>query len=170
MSHRLTAGVLITALFTCALPGHAAPAAAAAQPTVSVQDQRDAQLRQLADDYYQALARFEPLDATDSGDNRFDDQLGISIAPALRAQQFARYRGYLQRLHAIARARLKRADRIDYDVLAFDLHSALALGAFPEHLLPMLSLPQFHQVVLGDGTVPLNLLETNVARWIARQR
>lgn len=41
--------------------------------------------------------------------------------------------------------------------------ASLALG-------PAFSPPQFHQVVLGDGTVPLNLLETNVVRWIAGQR
>jgi uncharacterized protein (DUF885 family) len=29
------------------------------------------------------------------------------------------------------------------------------------------SLPAFHQVVLGDGTLPLALLESKVDRWIA---
>jgi uncharacterized protein (DUF885 family) len=29
------------------------------------------------------------------------------------------------------------------------------------------SLPKFHEIVLGDGTVPLSLLETKVDRWIA---
>jgi len=32
------------------------------------------------------------------------------------------------------------------------------------------SLPAFHAVVLGDGTVPLALLETKVERWIASQQ
>jgi uncharacterized protein (DUF885 family) len=32
------------------------------------------------------------------------------------------------------------------------------------------SLPKFHEVVLGDGTLPLSLLETKVDRWIAGQK
>jgi uncharacterized protein (DUF885 family) len=32
---------------------------------------------------------------------------------------------------------------------------------------PKFNLPAFHQVVLGDGTLPLSLLEAKVDRWIA---
>jgi uncharacterized protein (DUF885 family) len=32
------------------------------------------------------------------------------------------------------------------------------------------SLPAFHQVVLGDGTLPLSLLESKVDRWIAESK
>jgi uncharacterized protein (DUF885 family) len=32
------------------------------------------------------------------------------------------------------------------------------------------SLPAFHAVVLGDGTLPLALLEAKVDRWIASQQ
>jgi uncharacterized protein (DUF885 family) len=32
------------------------------------------------------------------------------------------------------------------------------------------SLPAFHQVVLGDGTLPLSLLEAKVDRWIAASK
>jgi hypothetical protein len=46
----------------------------------------------IADQYYDAAARFEPIGATENGDNRFDDQLGMSIAPAKRAAQFKLYR------------------------------------------------------------------------------
>jgi uncharacterized protein (DUF885 family) len=32
------------------------------------------------------------------------------------------------------------------------------------------SLPKFHEIVLGDGTLPLSLLEAKVERWIAESR
>jgi uncharacterized protein (DUF885 family) len=32
------------------------------------------------------------------------------------------------------------------------------------------NLPAFHQVVLEDGTIPLDLLEAKVSHWIATQR
>ncbi|HJV00125.1 MAG TPA: DUF885 domain-containing protein [Burkholderiaceae bacterium] len=91
----------------------------------------------LADTYYQATARFEPIGATENGDNRFDDQLGLGIAPANRAKQFALYRQYSKQLAAIPRAQLDRGDRINYDILAFELHGLLAMEKFPEHLLPI---------------------------------
>ena len=33
----------------------------------------------IADEYYDAVARFEPIGSTENGDNRFDNQLGMSI-------------------------------------------------------------------------------------------
>jgi hypothetical protein len=36
------------------------------------------QIKQLAADYYLANARFEPVGQTYAGNNRFDDQLGLS--------------------------------------------------------------------------------------------
>ncbi|HEU4775747.1 MAG TPA: DUF885 domain-containing protein [Telluria sp.] len=119
----------------------AAPAAPAAQATLAVPAASPAAVRQqllaLADAYYQATARFEPIGATENGDNRYDDQLGMSIAPAVRAKQFALYRQYSKQLAAIPRATLDRADRINYDILAYELHGLLAMEKFPEHLLPI---------------------------------
>ena len=91
----------------------------------------------LADQYYDAAARFEPLGATENGDNRFDDQLGMSIAPAKRAAQFKLYRQFATRLKAIQRAQLDTGDRINYDILGYELKGLLAMERFPEHLLPI---------------------------------
>jgi uncharacterized protein (DUF885 family) len=35
---------------------------------------------------------------------------------------------------------------------------------------PKFSLPQFHAIVLGEGTLPLALLEKKVDRWIAENK
>jgi uncharacterized protein (DUF885 family) len=35
---------------------------------------------------------------------------------------------------------------------------------------PKFSLPKFHELVLGEGTLPLSLLEAKVDRWIAANR
>ena len=95
------------------------------------------QLDLLADQYYDALAKFDPVGATENGDGRFDDQIGMAIAPAVRARQFARYHGYQQRLHAIARAALGPRGQINYDILNYELASDLSFAPFPEHLLPL---------------------------------
>ena len=111
-------------------------AAIAAAPQTSAAPAQKALLA-LADEYYDANARFEPIGGTENGDNRFDDQLGLSIAPAQRAKQFALYRQFQQRLQHIARAQLSELDRINYDILAYELHGLLMMEKFPEHLLPI---------------------------------
>ena len=78
------------------------PASAAATP-------ESRQINALADEYYESLARFEPVWATENGDSRFNDKLGLSISPKMRARQFARYRSYVKRLSAIPRARSRSA-------------------------------------------------------------
>ena len=142
MKHRFAAGTLGT-LAVSLLLAHAPltqaaqPAAKAAiAPAVSAPQARQ-QLQVVADQYYDALARFEPINATESGDNRFDDQLGAAIVPAARAKQFALYRQYQKTLRAIARQQLSHQDQINYDILDYELASALSLERFPEYLLPL---------------------------------
>jgi uncharacterized protein (DUF885 family) len=110
---------------------------AAAKVSAQVADAAGKKLNALADEYYDALARFEPVSASENGDNRFSDQIGMSIAPAMRAKQFALYRGFQKRLQAISPVQLVQRDRTSYDILYYELAMALRFEAFPEHLLPI---------------------------------
>src|SRR5262249_17903045 len=56
---------------------------------------------------------------------------------AQRVKQFERLRGISKRLLAIPRAKLDHGDRISYDVLAYELKTALAYEPFPDYLLPI---------------------------------
>ncbi|MES2149849.1 MAG: DUF885 domain-containing protein [Pseudomonadota bacterium] len=132
MKHHIALGTLCAALLTAVV----APAGATAtHATLAPQAQR--QLDQLADAYYDAVARFEPIGATENGDNRFDDQIGMSIAPIQRARQFARYDAFLARLQAIPRAQLDRRAQTNYDILEFELRGELSMRAFPSYLMPI---------------------------------
>ena len=159
MRYRFTvATTLAAALFLCAAPASAAPAATRADSqAATVQAER--QLQALGDEYYDALARFNPINSTENGDNRYDSQLGMSIAPAMRARQFALYHQYALRLRAIARAQLKGAGKINYDILDYELRSALSFEPFPQHLLPisqMDSLPvTLANYASGEGSQPI---------------
>ncbi|MRW88119.1 DUF885 family protein [Pseudoduganella sp. FT26W] len=115
------------------------PAAAAPAGKVSaeVAASADKAVLAIANEYYDAVARFEPIGATENGDNRFDDQLGLSIAPARRAAQFKLYRGFAKRLQAIKPYQLDVKGRINYDILAYELQGLIAMERFPEHLLPV---------------------------------
>jgi uncharacterized protein (DUF885 family) len=129
-----TTAVALTLAFAQAAPMHAiaAPASkASAQPGAAVA------LGRLANDYYQDKARFEPVMVTFFGDNRFDDQLGLSILPANRARRAAELRKQTQRLHAIAADQLGSDDRLSYDILDFELKDELEALQFPDHLMPI---------------------------------
>jgi len=143
-----------------------APALAADQPAstpakqAAVNPQAGKALNKLADEYYDALARFDPVSASESGDNRFVDQIGMSIAPSERAKQFARYKSFQKRLHAIKRDQLNSRDQTSYDILDYELSTALRFEPFPEHLLPinqMDSLPvTLANYASGQGAQPLS--------------
>ena len=135
------------------------PVQAASAPAAAALSRADHQLDQLADSYYDAAARFDPIGATENGDSRFNDSIGMSIGPKQRAHQFALYRGYLARLHKMDRARLSHSEQVSYDILDYELAAALKLEPFPEHLLPinqMDSVPvTLANYASGQGSQPL---------------
>ena len=137
MKQTLTLGTLAAACLIACAPALAADTAA--KPTAGATNASAAskQLNKLADEYWDAQARFDPVSAGESGDNRFPDQIGMSIAPKNRAHQFALYKGYLKRLHAIRRDGLAQRDQTSYDILDYELKTALRFEPFPEHLLPL---------------------------------
>jgi uncharacterized protein (DUF885 family) len=97
-----------------------------------------AALAALAERYYDAQARFDPVySATMIGDNRFDDQLPIGIAPAHRKRRFAMVREAQRELAAIPRADLGPADALTHDLLARELRTRLGFEPFDDHLLPL---------------------------------
>jgi uncharacterized protein (DUF885 family) len=136
-----------TALAATTHAAKAAPSAAARQ------------LDRLADQYYDALARFDPVAASENGDNRFIGEIGMSIAPKLRARQFALYRDIAKRLQQVDRASLDHAGQVNYDILAYELASAASFEGFPEHLLPLNHMDSMPVVLAnyagGQGAQPL---------------
>jgi uncharacterized protein (DUF885 family) len=139
MNRTLNAAILAALLAAGApiLSAHAAATAAtpAATPSAAAAERR---LDSLAARFYDARARFDPLlYATANGDSRYDDQIGMAIAPTVRAGYFAANHKLLDDLHKIDRARLGDKARLNYDILAFEIRSQLDLERFPEHLLPL---------------------------------
>jgi uncharacterized protein (DUF885 family) len=163
MKLRIKPAALATALLLAGVPlAHNAGAATAA-PSARAAAPAQKRLLALAGEYYDAVARFDPMSATANGNNRYDDQLGLTISPQRRAQQFALYRQYAKRLHAIPRAQLGREDRISYDILDFELKSLLSLAPFPDHLLPleqMSSMPvMLANLASGESSQPINTVK-----------
>jgi uncharacterized protein (DUF885 family) len=153
----LHATALAVALFTGTV---LCPVALAASRPASATAQTANQVDRLADRFYVARAKFDPLlYATANGDSRYDDQIGMAISPSVRAKQFALYHTLQKQLQAIDRKQLSQKEQLNYDVLGFEIGAMLDLERFPEHLLP---LDQFDNVpstlanyASGTGSQPL---------------
>lgn len=159
---RLRRPVLLCMLAAAfASPCSAFAAAATNAPSVHARaaTPASAKIDQLATAFYQARAQFDPLMITANGDSRYDSELGLAIAPKVRAAHFARYRQLRRQLSALPRASLNQDQQLDWDLLAYELDAELALAPFPAHLLP---LDQFDNVpstlanyASGAGSQPL---------------
>ncbi len=118
------------------------------------------QISVLADEFYITRAQFDPLNfATANGDSRFDDQIGMSIAPNVRANYFVRIHRLQKRLAQIPHVTLSDADQLNEDILGFELSSSLDLESFPEHLLPLNQMDNVPSTLAnyasGTGSQPL---------------
>jgi uncharacterized protein (DUF885 family) len=121
---------LLSACLVACMVSHAFAAKGSSDPAGA--------LATLADQYYEAQARFDPVySATLVGDNRFDADLPIGIAPAERDRRFAMYARVQKQLEAIPRSRLGEEDALTYDMLALDVHTRLGFRRFKDHLLPL---------------------------------
>ncbi|MEO7495739.1 MAG: DUF885 domain-containing protein, partial [Massilia sp.] len=165
------------------LPAFAAPAAApmpmppppmpaalradlAAPPPLATQVQTPAaRLAALAETYYEAQARFDPLSATVTGDNRFDDLLPMTIVPAVRARQFAMLHEVHDELMRIDRSKLAGTDLTTFDCLLVETNTQIAFEPFKDYLLPLNHMDSVPVVVAnygsGDGSQPI----TTVAQY-----
>ncbi|HWW73407.1 MAG TPA: DUF885 domain-containing protein [Duganella sp.] len=158
---RCRATLRTSALITSLLVVGVGISPAQAAPTATVQAaQAQKQLAKLAAAFHAARCKFDPLlFATANGDSRYNDQIGLSISPSVRAAQFALYRQMQKQLMGVRRDRLGDPDQLTYDLLSYELNNAMQLESFPEHLLP---LNQFDNVPStlanyadGTGSQPL---------------
>jgi prolyl oligopeptidase len=93
-------------------------------------------LHRLFDDYWQFRMRRDPERATYLGDHRFGHLLR-DYSDEARLAQLAAFRGFRQRLAAIDRAALPPEDRVSADLFNWTIDEALALAAYPDHLMPI---------------------------------
>ncbi len=158
----LTSATLIATLLMGA--GMAPPALAATAKAHMPADAAQKQLARLAAAFHTARCKFDPLlFATANGDSRYDDQIGLSISPKVRAAQFTLYRTMQKQLMAVRRDQLGNQDQLTYDLLSYELNNAMQLESFPEHLLP---LNHFDNVITtlanyadGTGSQPLGTVK-----------
>jgi uncharacterized protein (DUF885 family) len=88
-------------------------------------------------DYHEDYLRLFPVEATLSGDSRYNDTLPNDISVAYREQLRQFYQNYKDRLSAIDRNGLDEEDRLSYDIIAWNCDLGLERLTFKEHLMPI---------------------------------
>src|ERR1700761_3950897 len=72
---------------------------------------------QFLDNYYEQELKFSPLNATQNGDNRYNDLLPIDISESYRDSLRAFYKSYLDSLSQFSRQNMNANDKISFDIL-----------------------------------------------------
>jgi uncharacterized protein (DUF885 family) len=99
--------------------------------------------RQLIAEEWETRMVEDPLLATFTGDQRFNDRLP-GMAEADFERRMGLMRGFLDRLAAIDREALPPADRLDYDIFGRLLSNELRLLEFRAYRLPLSKAGGFH--------------------------
>lgn len=125
------------------------------------------ELNKIMQNYYEHNAGYDPVSATLNGDNRFDDQIGMSIDPQIRADHFVLYRKFSEQLHKIDFNLLDQRDQTSYKYLDYLITRALSFEKFPAHMLPvnqMESMPiTLANFANGKGSQPIATPEQYLA-------
>lgn len=138
------------ALGGCATPPAAPETVAAAQ----TESDRATRLAALYEQWFEEGLKLNPLQATQIGDPRYNDQLPNLLAPAYRESINAYNTRYLQAAEAIGADGLSGQDLLSYELFVRDRKMDLEEAQYPRHLAPLNQFYSFANqfAVLGAGT------------------
>jgi uncharacterized protein (DUF885 family) len=125
-----------------------------ATPAATVAADRAAQLAALYEEYWEENLRLNPMQATQLGDPRYNDQLPNMLSPEYREQLREFNQRHLDRARAIGDAGLAGQDLLSYEIFVRDREMELEGFRFPSDLIPI---NQFYNLanfiaILGSGT------------------
>ena len=130
---RIFALLAVAVTLACALPAALSRADEAA----------GRQLAQLFVDSFEFELKEDPLFATSYGDRRYNDKLP-SVGLADQQRRLAQERSFLERWKSIDRAKLSRAEQINYDIFGRLAQDRIAEGDFHTYLMPITNRNGFH--------------------------
>lgn len=117
----------------------------------------------MLDEHFEQSLALQPLDATEIGDYRYNDQYANSIGPEHRARQHELNSEFLAQLAAIRRDELSAQEQLSYDMFKLRLETALAGERFPMHLAPVnqfySATSSFVQLGSGSGLHPFDTVK-----------
>ncbi|GAA5006347.1 DUF885 family protein [Pseudoluteimonas lycopersici] len=164
---------LLCAALAAALASFATPALRAADAPMATAPATDkaAQLAKFYADYWEATLKFNPLQATFQGDDRYNDQLPDFYSAEFRKQSHDFTVDWLNRAQAIGSDGLTGQDLISYEIFVHDAKESLEGEQYPDWMLPvdqMGSIATFAaQLGNGTGAQPFKTVK-DYDNWLAR--
>lgn len=116
--------VLIWAIISCS-------------PKEAVKTDMEQSFGKMLDGYYEEYLRFNPLEATQIGDNRYNDQFPNDISTEYRSNLRAFYKRYQDTLKLYDRAKLTPQEQLSYDILARETAFRQEFMNYPDNLMPV---------------------------------
>jgi len=148
-------------------------------PDRSIPDNKDFAV--VLNDYYNDRMKYFPVEATQNGDNRYNDQLPADFTDSYLDTLRSFYGGYLEKVNIFDREKLNQNDQISYDVLSrelkmdlegINLHLAINNVTMPN--IQYMPFNQFEGIPLflgqmgsGTGIQPFKTVE-DYNNWISR--
>ena len=164
---------LLCAALAAALASFATPSLRAADAPTATAPAADkaAQLDKFYADYWEALLKLNPLQATFQGDNRYNDQMPDFYSAEFRKQSHDFTREWLDKAQAIGSDGLQGQDLISYEIFVRDAKESLEGEQYPDWMLPvdqMGSIATFAaQLGNGTGAQPFKTVK-DYDNWLAR--
>lgn len=128
-------------------------------------------LAPLLHQYYEDHLKLSPLEATQNGDNRYNDQLPNDMTAEFRNREKQLLQQYLDSLQAYDRSALSENDQMSYDVLKWELNISMERLQYPDDLMPInqfWSLPlTMGQLGSGTGNQPFKTVK-DYENWLGR--
>lgn len=123
------------------------------------------------DDYYEERLKLFPIEATQQGDTRYNDQLPIDISQEFLSRTKAFYTDIQKKLNSFDREKLSDEDKISYDILKRELALQLEQYPFHQEAIPFnqftgLTLV-FGQLGSGEGAQPFKSVK-DYDDWLKR--
>ena len=167
----LLAAALAIALVGCATTSPGGTGKASGADIVFASSDKAARLDKLYADYWEALLRLNPVQATFQGDNRYNDQLPDFGTAEFRAQSRKFTQDWLQRIEAIGSDGLQGQALLSYEIFVRDAKNSLEADKYPGWMQPinqMGGMPSFAvQLGSGTGAQPFKTVK-DYENWLAR--
>ncbi|WP_027081450.1 DUF885 domain-containing protein [Luteimonas mephitis] len=165
----LSLAIAATIAGALALPSaaFAQEAAAAAAPA----SDKAAKLNALYDEYWEALLKLNPLQATFQGDSRYNDQLPDFYSADFRAKSHDFTENWLKRIEAVGSDGLSGQDLLSYEIFVRDAADSLESEKYPDWMMPVNQMGSIasYAIMLGSGTgaQPFKTVK-DYDNWLAR--
>jgi len=129
------------------------------------------QVARLFEEYWEERMQLFPLEATQNGDNRYNDRLNLDISEPFRDTLRQFYTNYLNRLQHFDRNKLNENDKISYDIFKREMEMQLEGLSFNFHHIPFQQfwgLPlTIGQLGSGESSQPFTDAK-DYRNWMAR--